>query len=688
MKNPCPSQAKKWPRGIGRARRALAVATALSGTFGLAVILPYSASAQTVLITPKGSRLAPSEKPPVFVGADLGQDAPNSLSTPPILRAPTQLAPDAGTTPAVAAADPASAPAPVVPQVVDVAPTPPIVAPVATPVQAVRTRPVVKVAAADADSSDSAADALNSSEYDRLERSQQAVQSRRLQTVSAGDSPRYLDSRAPRVARAEYDVLPEDQRYRPRLRDPQDRYRPPSRLADNSPTPGDDGPLQLPNRAQQSFVDRSTPSESPRSSVYTPSGAVALSDTATIGNGGSGGGYDPVTQEIDRSIAQLRQSLAPSIMGTAEYQGHSGQSGLSKLNKYMTPIEATFSPFGVGQMKLTVTPITMTAGGLGNVVSNYSLFGKMALGVTAPTLVSGVYTPISYTGATPGNQSATGTALDVAYTLGSLTADVGGTPFGFREENLVGGVEWVPELSSTTNLRVTGERRAVSESFLSYGGAVDPSSGKHWGGVVRDSGKFAIETRQGLWNIYGLIGGGYYTGDHVATNNMYEGAVGATYPVFRYKGEELRLGLDLHYTSFYKNLRYFNYGQGGYFSPQRDLALLVPITYHNQVNRDLSYDLRGAVGYQQFGEASSLYFPDDPALQTALQSSKTYSGLQTVYPGQHSSGITGGVSAEVDYRVAPNFSIGAKGGFQQSGVYQEYGGALYAKYIFNGWYNP
>ena len=166
MKNPCPSQAKKWPRGIGRARRALAVATALSGTFGLAVILPYSASAQTVLITPKGSRLAPSEKPPVFVGADLGQDAPNSLSTPPILRAPTQLAPDAGTTPAVAAADPASAPAPVVPQVVDVAPTPPIVAPVATPVQAVRTRPVVKVAAADADSSDSAADALNSSEYD------------------------------------------------------------------------------------------------------------------------------------------------------------------------------------------------------------------------------------------------------------------------------------------------------------------------------------------------------------------------------------------------------------------------------------------------------------------------------------------------------------------------------------------
>ena len=87
-----------------------------------------------------------------------------------------------------------------------------------------------------------------------------------------------------------------------------------------------------------------------------------------------------------------------------------------------------------------------------------------------------------------------------------------------------------------------------------------------------------------------------------------------------------------------------------------------------------------------FGEAGTPYFPDDPALQAQLVASKTYAGLQTSYPGQRVSGIAGGFGGQVDYRINRNFSVGAKAGFDQSGIYQDFGGAIYAKYIFNGWY--
>jgi hypothetical protein len=158
--------------------------------------------------------------------------------------------------------------------------------------------------------------------------------------------------------------------------------------------------------------------------------------------------------------------------------------------------------------------------------------------------------------------------------------------------------------------------------------------------------------------------------------------------VWKYQGEELRLGLDLHYRSFDKNLRYFTYGQGGYFSPQREQTAMVPIVFHNQLSRDLWYELRGSVGYQQFGEASTPYYPVDSALQSALvQAAASNSTLSSSFKGTQTTGVAGGLSGEVTYRLTRDWSIGARASFLQSGVYQQYGAAFYARYILNGLYD-
>jgi len=736
----CPSRTHRRSRGQACLRSTLAMATALVSGLPVAALLgttvvfacSSAASAQTVLLAPKGSHKAPSADLPVYAGADSGQNAPSPLSVPPLLRSPVSLAP--GANPAVAPIDAAAAPAAPAdvsapaadsppPQAADATsaaaestPTPasePVAPPAPTPVAEPATpapvvptaRPVAarpRVVVADAPkSAESAptADSLNDSEYDRLVKPRAASPvSRRV--VAAGDAPVYPGAvgRAVQV-QANADELPASMRYQPRMRDlpPNFRpgqaaqqtaqYTPQAPLIDNV-TPSADAPLLTTGAAAGLGASTALPGQSaPRPALYQPNGAVALPPPNATTPGFGTGGYDPVTQEIDRSIAQLRASLAPTFQMSAEYDGHSGSPGLSRLNTILTPMEATFAPGGVGQMKLTVTPSLMMAGTLENNAYSQQTFGTMALGVKGGS-TGGAYTAPTYSGGKPGAQTAFGAGVDLRYTLGTISGDLGSTPFGFLEQNLIGGLQWVPALTANTNLRFVAERRAVQESFLSFGGATDAYTGRRWGGVVRESGKVGIETAQGPWNIYAQIGGGYYTGDHVASNSAYDASTGATYPVWKYRGEELRMGVDLHYTAFAKNLRYFSLGQGGYFSPQRDLAALIPITYHNQVDRGLWYELRGSVGYQQFAESSSLYFPNDPALQAQLATlALSNSVLSKSYAGQRSSGITGGFNGEVNYRIGPNLWLGAKGGFQQSGVYQEFGASVFAKYVFNGLYD-
>lgn len=691
-----PSQPTRQKSGTGHLRGlrgSLVMATALaSGAAGLlALVAP--ASAQTVLLAPKGSHQTPSAQIPVYVGADLGQDAPNALSTPPLLRNPVSLAP--GSTQAVApvaapassdaaaAAAPAPAAAPVAseaPAAADNSTSPPAPLPTAMPV---RKRVVIAASPAPASAANAPADttdALNANEYDKV--ASQPVPSRRV--VAAGDAPRYTGIAAPTMARG-YDTLPENLRYRPKPSDVLIQQGQSAQVADA--TPSGDAPLATVGSVSGLAGGGDTPQPVP---VYQPSGAVLAQNRTSPARRNTAPVDDPLTRDIDRSIAQLRASLAPTLEISADYQGHSGSTGESRLNTYLTPMEATFSPGGVGQLKLTVTPTLMMAGTLSGNTYTSQTFGQMAFGVKGGTKTDTApfYITPYYTGKSPGGQNAFGTAVDAQYSLGQITGDIGSTPFGFQQQNIVGGVQWLPALSNTTNLRVLAERRAVTESFLSFGGMQDPYTGKRWGGVVRDTARVSLETRQGLWNIYASLGGGLYTGAHVEQNSTYEAAAGATYPIWKYLGEELRTGIDLHYNTFEKNLRYFTYGQGGYFSPQRMLTALIPIVFHNQVSRDLSYDLRGSVGYQQFGEANTPYFPADPALQTALVAAQASSpSLSTYFVGQRSSGITGGFGGEVNYRITPSFSVGARAAFSQSGVYQEYNGSVFARYILNGFYD-
>jgi hypothetical protein len=344
---------------------------------------------------------------------------------------------------------------------------------------------------------------------------------------------------------------------------------------------------------------------------------------------GTGASPDAVTAEIDRSIAALRDQVAPTMQGGFGFRDRSGTSGLSRLDEYTVPLEATFSPAGVGRITLLATPALLRAGSLGGNTYSQSQFGTGALGLRYNTSTFAT----SYVGASPGNQHADGVGLDLAYQLNNLKADFGTTPIGFTETNVIGGVEWAPLITDRLRLRLTAERRAVDDSVLSYAGTTDSRTGLKWGGVTRTGGHANLEFSAGKANFYVGGGGGELLGHHVANNTELEFGAGTSFPVWHDEDKEVRTGLDLIYFGYSKNLGYFTYGQGGYFSPQSFFAALFPVTFKQKVDDDLSYEIGGAAGPQTFHENSSPLYPLDPNLMAALAASTVRTTPRRTRPG-------------------------------------------------------
>lgn len=384
--------------------------------------------------------------------------------------------------------------------------------------------------------------------------------------------------------------------------------------------------------------------------------------------------HDPLTQQIDRSIAALQDRDVPSVQTAVAFASQTGPGRLNRLDDITVPVEANFSPGGFGPITVTATP-TFLQGGTEAGAAARRDFGSLAL-------------------AHPGSlamprQTAEGAALDVGFRDGDLSADLGATPLGFRAENVAGGVEWAPRLTDALRLRLDGERRAVTDSVLSYAGATDPRTGAHWGGVTRDRARASLEYEFGRALLYASGGFSELTGSGVHDNAEWEAGVGGSLELLHTDSQDLRAGLDLTYFGYQNNLRYFSLGQGGYFSPQSFVSALVPVTYKQHLDDALSYELGAAAGMQSYRERATPFFPLNAALQGQLAAQQSnpataIAGVLTQYPGHSQSGFAGDAHLSADYRLSDSLHLGARVEYRHLEDYDITSGMLFARYLFGG----
>ncbi|UPG71328.1 cellulose synthase subunit BcsC-related outer membrane protein [Roseomonas gilardii subsp. gilardii] len=410
--------------------------------------------------------------------------------------------------------------------------------------------------------------------------------------------------------------------------------------------------------------------------------ALAGGEPAILATAAPAVASDPLLGDIQRQLAEVREEAAPRVGPNFAGRFRSGSGGLDRLQEYSGGAEASAAMPGIGgRIAARAQLYSIDSGTLDQSTGNLRRFG------TNPLMLPGASESISAATASrlvPKDTTASGATFGLGYTRGeSLSLDLGTTPIGYRVQNMVGGLELAPSLNGNLRLRLTGERRAVTDSLLAWAGQRDPVTSRVWGGVVRNTGRGQFEWSAGRANFY--AGGGYsqFEGKGVADNSRIEAGAGMSYAFFRRPDEELTSGLDLVYLSYDKNLRFFTLGQGGYFSPQNYVAANIPIDYRARIG-NLSYHLGGQIGLAHFKEDRSPLFPNDPALQAQAESRAAADSTQSAfYSGQTQTSLVGGVRADAEYAVTPQFKVGGLLRYDRAADWNEVRAMLFARYRFD-----
>jgi cellulose synthase operon protein C len=220
-------------------------------------------------------------------------------------------------------------------------------------------------------------------------------------------------------------------------------------------------------------------------------------------------------------------------------------------------------------------------------------------------------------GAVFGEQSKVGYSGLAQLSTQTFGAMFGTTPQGFAVHSLIGGVRYRP-----LNRWFTFEavRDSVKDSLLSYAGSRDPGSGVRWGGVVSNTGTIKYDSAPAIGSVYkrfGEYGSASYSfvqGLHVPNNWGVSGNAGLYFQVV----QGLTIGVNASAMHYDKDLNFFSFGQGGYFSPQQYYLASIPISWYSRHPR-FEYEVKFSGGVQYLHQDASPFYPVLPGGATLTQ---------------------------------------------------------------------
>lgn len=380
---------------------------------------------------------------------------------------------------------------------------------------------------------------------------------------------------------------------------------------------------------------------------------------------------DSLQLDIERSIAQIESEASPTLEGGFVYRGRFGTAGTSQLNEIAAPIDGTFSPWMTGKMTVSIAPVWLDAGPVGS--SSLAQFGaNETLSVAGFPMV------------TPGDQSAFGALGSVAYAYGPFSGKIGESAWGFPVTNLIGNVAYNPKfLGGQLGVRIEAFREPVTDSLLSFAGthanltAANAVTGNAfgnnstWGGVTSSGLRGSVFYDDTNVGAFGIVSGGILQGTNVPDNSTVNAIIGAYFRPWRTDTQAVRVGVNLNYFHFDKNLSFYSFGQGGYFSPANDVALTFPVEYQGRVDK-WSWLAAVGLGIQNANTDSSPFYPNNPAAQTALElAAGSTSNSSVRYAGGHTTGVGADVRGQVEYAISKDLAVGASAQYDNGNSYNE-----------------
>ncbi|KLD70526.1 cellulose biosynthesis protein BcsC [Xanthomonas pisi] len=290
------------------------------------------------------------------------------------------------------------------------------------------------------------------------------------------------------------------------------------------------------------------------------------------------------------------------------------------------------------------------------------------------------------------SQDDTGVGVGVRYRNGGFSADVGSTPIGFQEQNIVGGVGYRGDLGETVSWSADASRRAVTDSVLSFAGAQDARSGREWGGVTSNGIALSATADNGLLGGYANLAAHRLTGHNVAENDHRQADLGFYVHALETQNQSLTAGVNLTAMQYDKNLSGFTYGHGGYFSPQEYVDLGFPVHWSGRsAGQSVNWKVDASVGVQHFKTDPTPYFPTDPTLQQAAYDAASLAALlglvdrytDPVYAGESRTGVSYNLSGAAEWQVAPQLFLGGRMTFNNARDYNQFSSNLYLRFVMD-----
>jgi hypothetical protein len=245
--------------------------------------------------------------------------------------------------------------------------------------------------------------------------------------------------------------------------------------------------------------------------------------------------------------------------------------------------------------------------------------------------------------------------------------------------NVVGGLKFGGEFTPQLGYGVELQRRAVTDSVLSYAGMRDPRTGTVWGGVTATGLSGSLQWKDGDLRLGAYAGLAALAGRGVRSNEKLELGAAATWRVSDEARQRVEVGTRIGYQHHTHNLRYFTLGHGGYFSPQHQLALELPVKVVGRDQR-LSWSLGATPGLSAWREDAAPYFATDAQAQAQLRTQVALGlNTQSSYASRSSFGLSLGLQGGTEYLLSDRLLLGGRLSLDSASQYTQLGAGLYLR---------
>ena len=388
-------------------------------------------------------------------------------------------------------------------------------------------------------------------------------------------------------------------------------------------------------------------------------------------------------RQVDTMMESLQEKTGSWLQGGMDVRGRDGESGTSKLTELRTPLTWSSSPFGDSRFDFTVTPVSLNAGTASG--DAWRRYGANPLANAVSNMVSTATSEqaaiasmteaerTAYFASNPGAEALSG--------LGTLNAADFNPTTSSGMENLAklgsyDAGQVASYLSSSSRKPNVDQTSGSTDSQKANG--VELALALSGDDYRVDIGSTPLG--QDLNTVVG--GGGYsYLGQNVASNTSINANAGVYLRPYHDEYRQLQAGLSMSYMDYSKNLSYFTYGQGGYFSPQNYVSVSLPVSLTEKYD-NWTMKLGGSVGYQSYSQDKSAYFPTNSEWQQTLETAVSNGfAKEAYYSATSKSGIGYTLRAGADYKVNKQMTLGGQIGYDTFGDYNESTAGLYIRYM-------